>query len=223
MGKKKQKEQQANDDTVEVIVDTADDTQAAVDNGSESTEQSPANIEAVLRAELEQVNKELAEKTDLCLRTAAELENLRKRNASELEKARKYAIDGFARSLLEVMESLDKACEIDQLEDAKPILDGVELTRKQLLSVFEKASIRKIVPNPGDPFDVNEQQAMTLVPTADMPPNHIVEVFRPGYMIHDRLLTAAMVIVSAELPKDEDSSESEQTESESPEKSSKDA
>ena len=206
---KKQKKDQANPDAEQDTMEPANGSDTAADNGSGSPEPLSENIETVLRAEIEHLNKELTEATESYLRLAAELDNLRKRNATELEKARKFAIDSFAKSLLEVMESLDKACEIDQVEDATAILDGVELTRKQLLSVFERASIRKIVPNPGDPFDVSEQEAMTLVPTDDMRPNHIFEVFRPGYMIHDRLLRAAMVIVSAAVPSNQGASESE--------------
>lgn len=204
---KKQNKARTDPDAAQAVAEPAGDFDAAAGNGSDASEQAPDKIEDILRAEIEHLNKELAEKAESYLRAAAELDNLRKRNAAELEKARKFAIDGFARSLLEVMESLDKACEIDQTEDAGAILDGVELTRKQLVSVFEKESIRKIVPEPGDPFDVNEHEAMTLVPTGDMAPNHIVEVFRPGYMMHDRLLRAAMVIVSSALPSDQESSD----------------
>lgn len=196
MAKKKSKKDDVNTETVETLVESAENS-----NSDAATEAPPSDsIEAVLRTELEHVNQELTEKHEAYVRSVAELQNLRKRNAVELEKARKFAIDRFARSLLEVMESLDKACEMDDSDDFKAVQEGVELTRKQLMNVFEKESIHQILPNPGDPFDVNAHEAMTSVPTADMPPNHIVEVFRPGYMIHDRLLRAAMVIVSAELP-----------------------
>ncbi len=205
MAKKKSKVNVTNIEADETLVEseaqpTADDALEASSNDS---------IETVLRAELEHVNQELADKQESYLRSVAELQNLRKRNAIELEKARKFAIDKFARSLLEVMESLDKACEMGSSEDFKAVQEGVELTRKQLLNVFEKESIFPISPNPGDVFDVNEHEAMTSVPTADLPPNHIVEVFRPGYRIHDRLLRAAMVIVSAQLPQNTAPAESE--------------
>ena len=217
MAKKKTKTEAVNPESIEVIVDPDEDQSADSDGEANSAAEQTGSLDDVLRAEIEHLNKELTEANESHLRAAAEIQNVRKRHQVELDKARKYAIDNFAKSLLEVMESLDHACEIDDDSDIGAMREGVELTRKQLLSVFEKASIRKIVPNRGDAFDVNEQQAMTLVPTDEFPPNHVVDVFRPGYMIHDRLLRPAMVIVSAELPEPEGAQKTESTDSEASE------
>ncbi len=217
MAKKKTETDAINPESIEVIVDPDEGTSTDSDGEVDSTAEQESSLEDVLRAEIEHLNKELTEANEFHLRAAAEIQNVRKRHQVELDKSRKYAIDNFAKSLLEVMESLDQACEIDDDSDIGAMREGVELTRKQLLSVFEKASIRKIVPNRGDAFNVNEQQAMTLVPTDEFPPNHVVEVFRPGYMIHDRLLRPAMVIVSAELPEPAGSRESESTDTEASE------
>ncbi len=195
-------------DTVEVIVESTED-EVTADESSEATAAPESNVEQALRAELEHVNQQLTELNENHLRTAAELQNLRKRNATELEKTRKYAIDNFAKSLLDVMESLDKACEVDEgSSDVATMREGIELTRKQLLSVFERASIKKISVQAGDAFNANEHEAMTMIPTADFPTNHVVEVFRTGYTIHDRLLRAAMVIVSAGVPSVEEPTDS---------------
>lgn len=207
MGKKKQEKHELNDDSIEVIVEQDEQAQGSATAESTASHESAEFVEDILRSEIEDLNQQLADKSETYLRAVAELDNLRKRNAAELEKARKFAIDKFARALLEVMESLDKACEIDQAADNESIREGIELTRKQLLSVFEKASIRKIEPEVGDPFDPNKHAGMASVPSADMAPNHIYEVFRPGYMIHDRLLRAASVIVSASIPQTEPSAE----------------
>ncbi len=217
MAKKKTETEAINPESIEVIVDPDEGQSAESDEEVNSAADQKSGLEDVLRAEIEHLNKELTEAVESHLRAAAEIQNVRKRHQVELDKARKYAIDNFAKSLLEVMESLDQACEIDDDSDIGAMREGVELTRKQLLSVFEKASIRKIVPNRGDSFDVNEQQAMTLVPTEEFPPNHVVEVFRPGYMIHDRLLRPAMVIVSTELPEPDEAQKTESTDSEASE------
>ena len=198
MAKKKSQPDDVNADTIEVTVESEQPEPEPEAEAPQSDD-----LQTALRAELEHVNQELAEMRESYLRSVAEIDNLRKRNAVELEKARKFAIDRFAKSLLEVVESLDKACEMDLSDDIAPVIEGVELTRKQLMNVLERESIQQIIPAPGDAFDVNEHEAMTMVPTEHMPPNHIVEVFRPGYMIHDRLLRAAMVIVSAKAPQAE--------------------
>lgn len=217
MAKKKTEKDEINPESIEVIVDPDEGQTADSDREEDSAAEQESSLEDVLRAEIEHLNNELTEAVESHLRVAAEIQNVRKRHQVELDKSRKYAIDNFAKSLLEVMESLDQACAIDDDSDIGAMREGVELTRKQLLSVFEKASIRKIVPDRGDAFDVNEQQAMTLVPTDEFPPNHVVEVFRPGYMIHDRLLRPAMVIVSAELPEPDRSQEAESADSEASE------
>ncbi len=214
MSKKKSEKAEVNPESIEIIVESDDQESPDLGEKPSASEQQSGSIEDRLREEVLNASQELAELNESYLRAAAELQNLRKRNAAELEKARKYAIDSFAKSLLEVMESLDKACELDDATDITAMREGVELTRKQLLSVFERASIKKIEVNPGDSFNVNEQEAMTMVPTADLPPNRVVEVFRPGYMIHDRLLRAAMVIVSAEPQKAEKPDSSGEAESE---------
>ena len=200
MAKKKPQVDDVNADTIEV---TLESEQPEPESDVEPEAAQADDLQTALRAELEHVNQELAEMRESYLRSVAEIDNLRKRNAAELDKARKFAIDRFAKSLLEVVESLDKACEMDFSEDVAPVIEGVELTRKQLMNVLERESIQQIIPAPGDAFDVNQHEAMTMVPTEHMPPNHIVEVFRPGYMIHDRLLRAAMVIVSAKAPQAE--------------------
>ncbi len=185
MAKKRSKKDTEQSEKIEVIASPSDE------------------LEKALREELEHINQQLTESQESYLRSVAENQNLRKRHATELEKARKFSVDRFAKSMLEVLESLDKACEMEQSDDVSAVLEGVELTRKQLLSIFEKESVQKIAAEPGDEFDANYHEAMAMVPTDSVPPNCIVEVFRPGYMLHDRLLRAAMVIVSTQLPQSE--------------------
>ena len=162
--------------------------------------------------ELELHKKDIADQKDKYLRLMADYDNFRKRYDMEIEKARKFGIDQFARAMLDVMESLDKACEIEHLENLEAtvsaIQEGVELTRKQLQSAFKSFHIEEIDPQPGTQFDAKFHQAMTMQPSAEIPPNHISEVFRKGFRLHNRLLRPAMVIVACAV---NDGVESEKT------------
>ncbi len=164
----------------------------------ESDESERETHEPADALQLQEENAELKEKY---LRLFAEHENYRKRMNEQLDRVGKHAIDKFAREMLEVLESLDRACEIDIGDKPAPALismrDGVDLTRKQLLDALERFSIEEIAPQVGDAFDVQWHQAMTTQPSAQMPANHIYELFRKGYRIHERLLRPAMVVVSA--------------------------
>ena len=171
--------------------------------------------------ELELQKKDIADQKDKYLRLMADYDNFRKRYDMEIERARKFGIDNFARAMLDVMESLEKACEIEHLENLEAtvssIQEGVELTRKQLQSAFKSFYIEEIDPQPGTPFDAKFHQAMTMLPNAEIPPNHISEVFRKGYRLHDRLLRPAMVIVASAVKdgvESENTNESEPNDSE---------
>ena len=148
------------------------------------------------------LNQKLAEVSDKYVRAVAEHENHRKRMAGELDRTRKYAIDQFAREMLEVLESLEIACEIRVGENAEETVEsmreGIELTLKLLHGALAKFSIEEINPLAGEVFDANFHQAMTMQPSEEYPANHIMETFRKGYRIHDRLLRPAMVVVTSQ-------------------------
>jgi len=140
--------------------------------------------EAELRAE---------EHHDAWLRAKAETENLRKRTQADISNAHKYAIDKFSAELLPVMDSLEAALTTENatVENFK---DGIELTRKQLVSVFEKFNIQVINPQ-GEKFDPHHHQAMCTI-ESDAVPNTIVQVMQKGYALHDRVIRPAMVAVA---------------------------
>jgi molecular chaperone GrpE len=125
----------------------------------------------------------------------AETENNRKRALEEAEKTRKYAIEGFSQEILLVKDSLDAALAIKNatLESYK---DGVELTAKQLTTIFEKFNIEEINPT-GEIFDPNFHQAMTML-DSDEESNTILSVFQKGYKLNGRVLRPALVSVSKE-------------------------
>ena len=132
------------------------------------------------------------------LYTKADSENNRKRALEEAEKTRKYAIESFSQEILLVKDSLDSALTIDNasLESYK---NGVELTVKQLSTIFEKFNIEEIDPV-GENFDPNFHQAMTML-DCEEEPNKIISVFQKGYKLNGRVLRPALVSVSKEKEK----------------------
>jgi molecular chaperone GrpE len=151
---------------------------------------------------MEALVKEAADMRDKMLRTLAEMENLRKRTAREVADARAYGITGFARDVLDIADSLQRALDAvpsETRDSADPMLkaliEGVELTERSLLNALEKNGVKKFDPS-GGKFDPNFQQAMYEVPDASVPPGTVVQVVQAGYMIGDRVLRPALVAVA---------------------------
>ena len=159
--------------------------------------------------ELEVLRAENAQLRDESLRAYADAENARKRAQTEISNARRFALEGFASELLNVRDSLDlaKSVDLDGAEGVvERVVEGLELTLKQLDSAFERFSVFEISPEVGDKLDPESHQAMTLAPSTDVAPNHICQVIQKGYRLHDRLLRPARVIV-AKAPEGEDTGE----------------
>ena len=148
-----------------------------------------------------------AELKDRLLRTLAEMENLRKRTEREVTDARLYGVASFARDMLGVADNMRRALDAvspDLRASAEPgvraLIDGVELTERELLKALEKNGVRQFSPR-GEKFDPNVHQAMFEVPNPSVPAGSVVEVVAPGYMIGERVLRPAMVGVSKGGPK----------------------
>jgi molecular chaperone GrpE len=146
--------------------------------------------------------QEAADYKDRLLRSLADMENLRRRTEREVADARAYGIAGFARDLVGVADNIRRALEAAGEAGAAPkaLVDGVELTERELLKVLEKHGVKKFEPQ-GAKFDPNLHQAMFEVPDADVPAGSVVQVIQPGYMIGDRVLRPALVGVSKGGPK----------------------
>ena len=148
-----------------------------------------------------------AEFKDKLLRTLAEMENLRKRTEREVADARVYAVGSFARDMLGVADNVRRALDAvapDVRASAnagvKALIEGVELTERELLKALERNGVRQFTPQ-GEKFDPNIHQAMFEVPDASVPAGSIVQVVQPGYMIGERVLRPALVGVSKGGPK----------------------
>ena len=178
----------------------------AADNEAEADPNDPAQILSVLD-KLKAENEELKDRT---LRTVAEMDNLRKRTAREMTDARSYAVANFARDLLGVGDNLQRAIQAVPPEkresgsdDFKALIEGVELTERELLKALTNAGVTKFNPE-GEKFDPNFHQAMFEMPDENLPNNSVAQVVQEGYKIGERVLRPAMVGVAKGGPKFED-------------------
>jgi molecular chaperone GrpE len=153
------------------------------------------------------LEREHAEMKDRLLRTLAEMENLRKRTEREVADSRLYGVSSFARDMLNVADNMRRALDAVTPElraSVEPgvtaLIDGVDLTERELLKALEKNGIRQFSPQ-GEKFDPNLHQAMFEVPDATVPAGSVVQVVQPGYMIGERMLRPALVGVSKGGPR----------------------
>ena len=140
-----------------------------------------------------------AEVSDAYLRAKAEVENIRRRSEDEIAKARKFAVESFADSMLPVRDSLEAALASHAAKPDTPIetvLEGVQITLRQLTSALERNKVLEINPAAGEKFDPNRHQAISMVP-AEQEANTVVGVLQKGYVIADRILRPALVTVAA--------------------------
>ena len=186
-------------DEQESTVDAqASGSEPANDPGGEATSDVASADQEELHALLEDARTKADEHWNQCLRLQAEVENLRKRAERDLENAHKYGVEKLATELLPVKDSLEMgiaaASEGGEIDPAK-LKEGAELTLKMLANALEKFGIREINPE-GEPFNPEYHEAMSMQERSDVPPNTVVTVVQKGYLLHDRLVRPAMVIVS---------------------------
>ena len=192
----------------EKIVDNQipEEIQASEDdeNTTESIAENTENEEEEVIDFSQEIEKLKAENLSLkneFLRAYADAENIKKRCAQEIEKNTKYAISSFAKDLLTVADNLHRAIEAlpeaekAKCEEAKNLLKGVELTEAELMKVFKKFGIQK-VESLGKVFDPNYQRVIQEVEDKEKPAGTIIAELQTGYMINDRILREAMVVVT---------------------------
>ena len=187
-----------------------DSSARQADNTDAQTEGAPAaqpEAQAAASDPVTEAKREAAEYKDKLLRTLAEMENVRRRTEREVADSRLYGIAGFARDVLAVADNMHRALEaigpeLREQADAKTksLIEGVELTERELLKSLEKNGVRKFSPQ-GEKFDPNVHQAMYEVPAVDVPPGHVAQVVQAGYMIGERVLRPALVGVAKAAPK----------------------
>ena len=198
-GPTKPEAEQENISETEKSKEMSEANESLIDSKSVEDETSTeAHAEADEEADLGSEQESLKNKL---LRVMADNENLRKRTEREVAAAKKYGPLSFARDLLASLDNLEKAVSLipedknGMDETLKNILIGVEMTGREVASVFDKHGVSKIEPD-NEKFDYNLHQAMFEVPTDKVEPGIVVQVVQPGYQLHDRLLRPAMVGVS---------------------------
>jgi molecular chaperone GrpE len=153
-----------------------------------------------METRLESVEQEAKEAHDRFLRVSAEFENYKKRSVREMDEFRKFANESLIREMLTVVDNLERALNSSNNDNQanSHIAEGVDMTLKEILKVFEKFNVKPIEAL-GKPFDPNFHQAAMREETNERPENTVLNELEKGYMIHDRLLRPAMVVVS--MPK----------------------
>ena len=155
---------------------------------------SSANLDKNQTDQTNDYEQQIEELKNQVLYAKAETENVRRRGFEDAEKTRNYALESFSQELLTVKDSLEASLNSETI-DLTTLKDGVELTLKQLNSVFEKFNIDEI--NPIDEkFNPNEHQAISMIESEDKEANTILSVLQKGYKLNERVIRPAMVVVS---------------------------
>jgi molecular chaperone GrpE len=164
--------------------DTAPQTETAAN---------PADVMPSLEEMLKEAERKAQEHYDAWMYAKAEGENIRRRAVEDVSKAQKFAVERFSNEMLAVMDSLQAGLAV-QTENVESFKSGMELTLKQLTSVFEKFNISEINPV-GEKLDPHKHQAIGMV-DSDQPANTVVSVMQKGYALNDRVLRPALVMVA---------------------------
>jgi molecular chaperone GrpE len=169
---------------------------STIEKQNETAENTTEVPKEDLQTQLEEAQQSAKENWEKVLRAQAEIENLKRRNAKNLEDAHKFALNGFAKALLEVKDSLSMGLKTAHEEgtDVVQIIEGLEMTDKVFLTTLEKFNIKAIDPT-GEVFNPELHEAVTMVPMPDKDSNSVLETVQVGFTLNERLLRPAMVIV----------------------------
>lgn len=164
-------------------------------------EENAADAEAnenSLEQQLVEAQAKADENWDQLMRTKAEMENIRRRSDKDVSNARKYALEKFAQELLPVIDSMEMGISAAQDEnaDVDKLREGTEMTLKMFESAIEKFGIKSVHPK-GEAFNPEHHQAMTMIDSQEHEPNMIIDVMQKGYLLNERLVRPAMVVVSS--------------------------
>lgn len=172
-------------------------------NDDDSDERGSGDDENIVdndvNSEIEKLNAMNADLQDRLVRQMAETENVRTRNIKSVKEARDYAILEFAKDIIPVMDNFTRAMEhlpSEMGDDLKAIIDGIQMTQKELSEAFKKNHIEVLNPQPGNKFDYNQHHAISQIVTDDFEAGTIVSTMQVGYQLKERLIRPASVVVS---------------------------
>jgi molecular chaperone GrpE len=171
---------------------TEDEPGAEVDTGAETE-----TVEESIEQQLDQAQATIKEYWEQILRLKAEIENNRKRSVRDIENAHKYALRNFSESLLPIVDSMEMAQKAAEAENAslESIIEGTELTMSMFIQVLEKHGLQELDPI-GEKFDPEQHQAISMVEDKSAESNTVISVMQKGFMLNERLVRPAMVVVS---------------------------
>ena len=189
--------QNQKDTAQDEIIKAVDDAQA--EPGQSDDEAVEQDIIA-LQGALDEASTQASENWDKFMRSQAEVDNILKRTKRDLENAHKYALEKFVNELLPVRDSLEMGLDHAENEaiDAVKLKEGSELTLRMLVQAMEKFNVSQIDPK-GEAFDPAMHEAMAMVPNDEIDPNCILEVIQKGYVLNERLIRPARVVVAKAL------------------------
>ncbi|CCJ99238.1 Heat shock protein GrpE [Cronobacter malonaticus 507] len=170
----------------EIVTEQHEEVEAV--ESAESAEQVDPRDEEIARLQSELTQAQNRER-DTVLRMKAEMENLRRRTEQDIEKAHKFALEKFINELLPVIDSLDRALEVANKEnqDMAAMVEGIELTLKSMLDVVRKFGV-EVIADTNVPLDPNVHQAIAMVESEDVAPNHVLAVMQKGYTLNGRTI-----------------------------------
>lgn len=173
------------------------DSSASLDAEAIEEIEPDEDLEVEFEAKLESAKQEAKENYDRLLRVSAEFENYKKRTAREQTDLKKYANEALIKDLLSVVDNLERAIDsaANESKDISNFLEGVKMTHQEVLKILKKYHVNPIE-SVGNQFDPCYHQAVMQTDTSDYPANTIIQELQKGYLIHDRLLRPAMVVVS---------------------------
>jgi len=188
------KQDQGQEVDIDEAVEGELETAAELEEGEVETEAEENSLEK----QLEDAKAQAADNLDQLMRTRAEMENIRRRSEKDVSNARKYALEKFAQELLPVIDSMEMgvAAAQDENADVAKLREGTEMTLKMFETAIEKFGIKGVHPH-GETFNPEHHQAMTMIDSAEHEPNTVIDVMQKGYLLNERLVRPAMVVVSS--------------------------
>ncbi len=187
----------------EAVEDAKPKSDQNLENGAEQKMEDPLND---LAEQLKHKEQEAQENSERLLRVSAEFENYKKRASREMDEFRKFSNQSLIKEMLSVVDNLELAMSSTNGHEAidKGLLEGLEMTHREILKVFEKFDVKPISAS-GQPFDPTYHEAVMQEETDELPENTVVSELQKGYLIHDRLLRPSMVVVAKSKKKSNES------------------
>ena len=194
MGDSKKAAKEPLEEVLDIGSSDQEATAETVEAESAEADQDPVDE---LEAKLEEAQAKAEENWDKLLRSQAELDNLRRRSERDLGNAHKYALERFAQDLLPVIDGMEMGVSVASEEgvEVAKLKEGAEITLKMALDLLEKHGISQVDPT-GERFDPDFHQAMSTQPDDKVDPNTVLMVYQKGYLLNERLIRPAMVVVS---------------------------